>query len=244
MAADKKQVCSEFIRIEYDYTIENGDSLTKFVAPATILLVGQSNSGKSHYVRKLIDNGDAMFTIPPTKYVWLYNMFQPLYDEIERTTNGTVSFVQGLPSRSDIESWAKGESHLCLIVDDLYHQLINSRDMLDLFVMLCHHLCASVITTSHNIFMGGKFSKTITLNSHYILLFRLQNRLQLATLGTQLFCHNKAAKHFVRAYDRCMDLNQYSPLVIDLSPISKFSHLLKLRCDILPGQYPIVFALD
>lgn len=193
-------------------------------------------------MQKLVENGDRMFTIPPSKYVWMYNIYQDLYDDVERS-GANVSFVQGLPSRSDIESWAENESHLVLLVDDLYHLMIHSRDILDLFVLLCHHLTVTVIISCHNIFMNSKYAKTMTTNLHYILLFKLQNRLQLSTLGTQLFCHSKKAKHFVQVYDAVMETDQFSPLVIDLSPQSRHSDY-KLRSNILPGELPIIYELE
>ena len=204
--------------------------------------VGQSNSGKTSYMRKLVEMGDRVFTIPPSKYVWLYNIYQDLYDQIGSTVQNVQS-VQGLPTRSDIEQWAENERHLVLIVDDLYHLLINSRDILDLFVLLCHHLTVTVVITCHNIFMNSRYAKTMTTNLHYILLFRLQNRLQLSTLGTQLFVHNKKSKHFLSVYDDVMTTDQYSPLIIDLSPQTTHSDY-KLRANVLPGQLPVIYELE
>jgi hypothetical protein len=175
-----------------------------------------------------------MFTIPPSRYIWLYNIYQDLYDDIERDVPN-VSFVQGLPSRSDVEAWAKNETHLVILLDDLYHLMINSRDVLDLFVLLCHHLTCTLVISCHNIFMSSKYAKTMTTNLHYIMLFKLQNRLQLSTLGTQLFCHNKKAKHFVQVYDAVIETDQFSPLIIDLSPQARCSDY-KLRMNVLPGQ--------
>ena len=229
--------------IETEGSIDESHSLIKFYSPSTLLLVGQSNAGKSSYMRKLVEYGDKLFTIPPSRYIWLYNIFQPLYENIVSASNGKLTFDQGLPTRADIETWAKGEPHLVILCDDLYHLLINSKDILDMFVLLSHHLCITFVASSHNVFMGGRFSKTITLNLSYILCFRLNNRLQLSTLATQLFCHQKNAKNFVQAYDECMLEDQFSPLIIDLCPQSKHSEL-RIRKDVLPGQYPKVFALE
>ncbi|XP_053372512.1 uncharacterized protein LOC123527408 isoform X1 [Mercenaria mercenaria] len=233
---------SSFKSRECEHFTDENDSLLKFIAPATLLLVGQSNSGKTSYMRKLVEMGDRMFTIPPSKYIWLYNMYQDLYDEIGNSVPN-VQFEQGLPTRADIQQWAETERHLVLILDDLYHLLINSRDILDLFVLFCHHLTVTVIISCHNIFMNSKYAKTMTTNLHYILLFRLQNRLQLSTLGTQLFVHSKKSKHFLGVYDDVMATDQYSPLIIDLSPQTKHSDY-KLQSNILPGQLPVIYELE
>ena len=119
--------------------------------------------------------------------------------------------------------------------DDLYYEVVSSKDLSDLSVRLCHHLNMSYIFTSHNIFTCGNLSKTIATNLHYILLFTLRNRLQLITLATQLFCHKTKSKGFVNVYDGVMEENQFSSLIIDLSPRCQNSRYM-LRKNILPGQ--------
>ena len=119
-----------------------------------------------------------------------------------------ISFFQGLPQRCDIEKFAEAGKRL-LVFDDLYYEVISSKDLSDLTIMLCHHLIISCIFTSHNIFTSGKFSKTNATNLHYILLFTLRNRLQLLTLATQLFCNKNKSKNFVSVYDRVIDENPF-----------------------------------
>ena len=154
-----------------------------------------------------------------------------------------ISFVQMLPKRSDIEQYAHSERHLLLVFDGLYRDVISSRDICDLTIMVCHHMNVSCIFTSHNIFTCGKFSKTIATNLHNILIFTLQNRLQLTVLGTQLFCHKKESKNFVNLYDAVMNEDPFSPPVLDLSPKTPSTKFM-LRTNILPGQYPIIYKLQ
>ena len=132
-----------------------------------------------------------------------------------------ISFVQGLPTRADIEKWALKERHLLLVFDDLYFDLINSKDMVDLTIMLCHHMNISCIYTSHSVYMSSKYSKIIATNIHYIRLFSLSCRHHLSILGSQLFCHKKKSKNFVHVYDSVMQENRFSPLIIDISPHSQ-----------------------
>ena len=44
-------------------------------------------------------------------------------------------------------------------------------------------------------------------------------------------------------YDRVIDENPFSPLVIDLSPKCP-NHRYMLRKNVLPGQYPIIYELQ
>ena len=200
-----------------------------------------SNAGKTSYIKKLLEQADLVFSEAPTRIIYYYNVFQPKFMEMERSIDN-ISFIQGLPQRSDIEEAAREQQHLLLIFDDLYQDVISSRGITDLNIMLCHQLNISCIFTSHTIFTCGKFSKTIATNLHYILLFALRNRLQLATLATQLFCYAKKSKSFVQVYDDLLRENPFSPLLIDLSPRIIDSRYM-LRANILPGEYPLIFDL-
>ena len=176
-----------------------------------------SNSGKTSYIKKLLEQAHRVFTEAPTRIIYYYNVFQPKFLEMEKCIEN-ISFFQGLPQRNDIEEYDKEERHLLLVFDDLYQDVINSRDLMDLSIMYSHHLNISTVHTSHNLFAQGKYSKTIATNMHYILLFKLRNKLQLATLSTQLFCYAQKSKNFLQLYEDRQQDNPFSPLIIDLSP--------------------------
>ena len=161
-----------------------------------------------------------------------------------RPSTPNICFYQGLPDRGTIESWASDERHLLLIFDDLYQELIQSKAVCDLTIMLSHHLNISSIMASHNIFMCSKYSKTISTNLHYILLFTIRNRLQLSVLEGQLFCHKSKAKNFVKVYDIVKSENCVgNPLVIDNSPRSTNRQYM-LRSNVLPGELPIIYDIN
>ena len=87
------------------------ESLLKFVTPASISLIGMSNCGKSSYIRKMLEQADGVFTEPPSRVIYCYNVFQRLFTEMADTVPH-ISFYQGLPDRATIESWASKEKHL------------------------------------------------------------------------------------------------------------------------------------
>ena len=205
-------------------------------------LIGMSNSGKTSYIKKLLEQADYVFTEAPTRIRYYYNVFQPKFVDMEKSI-ANISFFQGLPQRSDIEEYGREERHLLLVFDDLYQDIIRSRSLSDLTIMLSHHLNISSIFSNHNIFEQGRFSKTIATNLHYILLLTLRNKLQLATLSTQLFCYAKKSKHFLQVYEDHLRENPFSPLIIDLSPKSPGSRFM-LRANIFADQYPLIFELQ
>ena len=230
-----------------DHTVKNWyetESLIKFVTPCSICLIGMNNCGKTTYIRKLLEQADGVFTVPPKRVIVCYNIFQDLFRRMAETVPN-ISFYQGLPDRTTIEDWAaKTAGHLMLVFDDLYQELIQSKAVCDLTIMLSHHLNISCIMTSHNIFMCAKYSKTISTNLHYILLFTLRNRLQLSVLGSQLFCHKGKARNFVKVYDTVTSENSIgNPLIIDNSPRSTNRRYM-LRSRVMPGELPIIYEIS
>ena len=203
---------------------------------------GMSNSGKTTYIKTLLEQADKAFTEKPSRIIYFYNVYQSKFSEME-TSIPNITFHQGVPQRCDIEKYAATEKHLLLVFDDLYYEVISSKDLSDLVIMLSHHMNISSIFSSHNLFTRGKFSKTIATNLHYILLCTLRNRLQLLTLATQLFCQKGKSRSFMGVYDRVTKEYPYSPLILDLSPKCPDSRYM-LRINVLPGQYPIIFELQ
>lgn len=97
-----------------------------------------------------------VFTEAPSRIIYYYNIYQEKFAQMEDRIEN-ISFFQGLPQRGDIERYASSERHLLLIFDDLYQDVISSKDISDLTIMLCHHLNISCIFTSNNIFTCGKY---------------------------------------------------------------------------------------
>ena len=146
-----------------DSTVRNWfekESLLKIVTPCSKSLIGMNNSRKTTYIRKMLAQADRTFTEGPSQVINCYNVFQRLFTEMTETVPN-ISFYQGLPNRATIETWASTEKHLMLVFDYLYQELIQSKVVSDLTIMLSHHLNISCIMTSHNIFMCAKYSKTI-----------------------------------------------------------------------------------
>ena len=119
-----------------------------------------SNLGKTMFIKKLLEMAPRVFTEFPSRIIYFYNIYQEKFAKMEESIKN-ISLVQMLTKRSDIEQYAHSERHLLLVFDGLYQDVISSRDIYDLTIMLCHHMNVSCIFTSHKIFTCGKFSKTI-----------------------------------------------------------------------------------
>ncbi|GFT51556.1 uncharacterized protein TNCV_4219071 [Trichonephila clavipes] len=72
---------------------------------------GPSNSGKTYFVKKLLDY--EMFKPTPSKIIWCYGAYQTLFDEISN-----VEFIDGLPSdlsqiRAEFRTISLNASYMC-----------------------------------------------------------------------------------------------------------------------------------
>ncbi len=88
---------------------------------------------------------------PPEKIMHRYGIYQPLFDEMERTVPNFVS-RKGIPSEEEIDEFCDGRSHVLLILDDLMNSVVQSPDMELLFTRGCHHKGISVIFLTQNLF--------------------------------------------------------------------------------------------
>jgi hypothetical protein len=119
-------------------------------------------------------------------------------------------FIKGI---LEIESINPKENNL-LILDDLMNKCDNDERILDLFTTDSHHKNISVFLLSQNLFSKGKHSRTISLNSNYmIILNNPRDRSQIQFIARQMF--PKESKFLVESYEDATS-TRYGYLLIDL----------------------------
>jgi len=62
--------------------------------------------------------------------------------------------------------------HTVSILDDLVLKITNLADLVTLFTITAHYSGISVVYIAQNFFPPGKYSKSISLNCHLIIVFR------------------------------------------------------------------------
>ena len=86
----------------------------------------------------------------------------------------------------------------------------------NLFTKISHHRAVSVIYITQNVFHKGKQSRTISLNAHYMTLFKSpRDAGQIGVLGRQLYPEN--SKFLVAAFKDATSTS-HSYLLLDLRP--------------------------
>ncbi|KAK3108137.1 hypothetical protein FSP39_001849 [Pinctada imbricata] len=211
--------------------------ILKFQSPTTLFLAGASQSGKTTFTAKLLYNADAMFTEPPKQIFYAYDIYQPLFDEMkERIPN--ILFHQGLPTEEDIEMWTNSRESSVLVLDDLLSSVVSSESALRLFTINSHHKNCTVIFISQLLFPCGKYSRGISLNSHYIILFRSYRDVnQISRFGSQVLPGQ--LRYFKESYEKSIS-KAGGYLVVDVCPKSKERRFM-LRTNIFPGEKVSIF---
>lgn len=206
----------------------------RFKLPFTAILSGSSGCGKSYFVKALLENMDQTMSTRPDKVIWCYGAYQPLYDELGKHVN--VHFMEGLPSSLTDESLFPPGNNL-LVVDDCMAEALNCDEICKAFTMYRHHRKLSVILLVQNLFHQGKYSRTLSLNANYLILFKSpRDKLQIRILAQQMFPGQK--DYFLQVFNDATR-EPFSYLIVDLRP--ECSEELRLRTGILPHQWSVVY---
>ena len=112
-----------------------------------------------------------------------------------------IKFNQGIPEDIDEPDYLDVPQHNLIVLDDLMAQSGKEKCIADLFTKGSHHRNLSVIYIVQNIFHQGKEMRNISLNAHYIMLFKLPRyRQQSSILARQV--NPSRVQEFMKSYDK------------------------------------------
>lgn len=197
--------------------------------PFTCIVAGPTSCGKTHFVSRMIENAGTMIYPPPENIIWYYGEWQKAYSELAK--KASIKFIEGLPNENDIIP------SLCnlVVIDDLLAE--TDARVTKLFTKGSHHKNTSVIYITQNIFSKNKENRTISLNAHYMVLFKSpRDVMQMEHLARQMYPGN--TKYMREAFSDAT-CEPHSYLLIDLRPETPDE--LRLRTKIFPGEMQIVY---
>ena len=190
------------------------------------MIAGPTGSGKTYLVNKILSNDS--FTENISSILYCYGVYQDFYNKMNLPS---LTFHEGLPTTETVLSLHDGKFNI-IVLDDLMEYIIKSVETQNLFTKYCHHYNITAIFLTQNIFAQGPCSRTISINTHILIIFaNKRDESQAIYLGKQVYPTN--IKGFMEAYTDATE-KMYGYLVVDCDP--KSSRLIKLRTNIFPGE--------
>jgi hypothetical protein len=173
--------------------------------PFTALVVGPTQSGKTVFTFKFIREARQLIHPPPEKIVYCYGEFQPIFSDYP-----SVTFHDGLPDLKQFD----GKHPTLLVIDDLMSE--TNQSVSNIFTKISHHRNVSVMYLSQNLFYQSKHNRTMSLNAHYIVLFKNpRDASQVTTLAKQMYPGK--GKFLLEAFKDATE-KPYGYLLFDLKP--------------------------
>ena len=198
-----------------------------FKHPFTAIVAGPTGCGKTQFTFRLIENADNMIQPAPTKIYYCYSEYQSLFSKYPH-----IIFNEGLPDIREFD----GRQPTLLVIDDLMQE--TNDTVANIFTKISHHRNISVLYLTQNLFPKNKHARTISLNSHYIVLFKNpRDAGQFAVLARQMY--PKGSKFAIEAFNDATE-RPFGYLLVDLKPDTE--ERFRLRTNIFPGEQTAVYV--
>jgi hypothetical protein len=204
---------------------------TVFKGPFTCMIAGPTQSGKTSLLSKVLSNLVHLIQPNPTRIVYCYSRPQEAF----KSMSG-IEFNEGLPN---LDEFDPKENNL-IILDDLMDQCEKDKSILNLFTVDSHHKNISTFLITQNLFSKGKYSRTISLNCHYMIIFNNpRDRSQIYFLARQMFptCPN----FLVECYEDATESKKFGYLFLDMTQTT--SNKNRVQTNILPDESRIIYQI-
>jgi energy-coupling factor transporter ATP-binding protein EcfA2 len=188
-----------------------------FVHPSNILLAGPSGAGKTTFLVGALKNG--LFYPTPTRIVWIYGESQGAHKELDYlSATGKLPRIEYLRNDTDydslLESFDPSQTNLLVLDDQMNEGKSKASEFSNLFTKGSHHRNITVVYLVQNVFEKGGANRTVSLNSHYMVLFKNpRDKTQVQVLGRQMFPEH--AKFLAEAFKQATETG-FSNIVLDL----------------------------
>jgi hypothetical protein len=207
-----------------------------FPSGVSIGLSGCTLSGKTTWLYRLLRHKDTMFSDPPEKVLYCYDIYQPLYDEIERELP-FVNLHRGLPGEEELEQLSSKTRCNLVILDDLMESVTSSPAMEHLFVKGMHHRHLGVIYLNQNLFCRGSNARTININTGVVVLMKNpRDSSQLQCLARQAFA---GKSRFIMESFKDATAAPHGYLVLDFTQSAIDEQ--RVRTHVFPSEDTIIY---
>jgi hypothetical protein len=210
-----------------------------FKHPTTVVLAGPTQCGKTHFLIRAIR--EQRFEPEPQRIVWVYGELQPAYKDLARDIPH-IEFVKGFTNEL-YEAFDPRVRNLLILDDQMENKAAHKRGdngVTKFFTQGSHHRNLTVVYIVQNLFNQDTSMRTISLNTHYMVLFKNpRDATQIRTLGQQMF--PECPRMLVDAY-RDATSKPYGYLLLNLRPDAYDG--LRILTDVFAKQPTAYVSLD
>ena len=114
----------------------------RLLNPFSMLVAGSSQTGKTFWVRTLLQQAAELYSRPPGPILFFYREWQPQFEEFD------AEFRPGMPCMDDFQKLSG--LNATVVMDDLMHQV--SGETAELFTMGCSRYGVNIIFITQNLF--------------------------------------------------------------------------------------------
>ena len=199
----------------------------RFEHPFSSMIAGMTASGKTAWVRSLLQQA----SLTPERIVWCYSQWQPAYTEMLVATPH-IEFVKGIPTALEQDSYFDVNKRNLIMFNDQMIDVSKDKRIVNLFSRGSHYRNLSVIYIVQNLFHQRKGSLGISVNSHYLVLFRNpRDKLQILTLAKQMYPGQ--TDFCLKKYEEAVK-RPFGYLLIDLKTTTQDN--CRLQTNFLPNE--------
>jgi hypothetical protein len=144
-----------------------------------------------------------------------------------------IEFNKSIPEDIDKVDYLDVSKWNLIVLDDLMAQSSKDKRIADLFTKGSHHRNLSIIYIVQNIFFHqGKEMRNISLNAHYIVLFKSpRDKQQISMLARQI--NPGKVQEFMRSYEDATS-RPHGYLMLDSKPTTDDHQ--RLKTNVIPGE--------
>jgi hypothetical protein len=154
--------------------------------PTTVLIAGQHNVGKLTSFISVLKN--KLIQPESQRIVWVYGEWQNAYAELQRELP-QIEFVKNFQPQL-CESFDARVRNLAVLEDQMENRNAHKRGTISVvkyFTQGSYHRNTTVVYTVQNLFNQDKSMRTVSLNAHYIVMFKNpRDGTQIHTLAYQM----------------------------------------------------------
>ena len=203
-----------------------------FQHPTTILVGGPTQCVKTHFVWKVLMH--KMIQPEPERIIWVYGEWQDSFDRY-RILFPNIEFMQNFTWET-YNNLDRAKRNL-VVLDDKMAEMADDPLLGDLFTKGSHHKNLTVMFLVQNVYHKGKYMRTASLNSHYIVAFKnARDTSQFGVLARQ--ANQRKAKVLQRVFEEATS-TPHGYLLMDFHPNSSDEY--RTRTNIFPDEKVVVY---